>query len=249
MASVSMIPRAALEWLVGVERSSILLMGAAGGYPLTLVRAGHAVTVVDTDAALLKAVAARHVMLHTVVAKGESLPFDPCCFSTVLSIQNFHEYSTAQALGAWARVLRPHGRIGVAYVTRDDSVPWVKKLRRIVQSRLPGAMINDYGVESVAALQGSTYFPRPQQMTFRMWVPSTRAQLQDSARRAAGAEDLEEDQITQMLEEVGQLYDEYARPPDPLMLPYQMQCWRAEVDQATLTTTLRRRDSGLSISL
>ena len=34
--------------------------------------------------------------------------------------------------------------------------------------------------------------------------------------------------------EVGALYDDYARVPDPLMLPFQTSCWRAEVDHSKL---------------
>jgi hypothetical protein len=34
--------------------------------------------------------------------------------------------------------------------------------------------------------------------------------------------------------EVGAIYDEYARVPDPLMLPFQTSCWRAEVDHSKL---------------
>jgi hypothetical protein len=37
-----------------------------------------------------------------------------------------------------------------------------------------------------------------------------------------------------LLREVGALYDQYARVPDPLMLPFQTSCWRAEVDHSKL---------------
>jgi len=249
MASVTMIPPAALEWLTGPERASILLVGAAGGYASLLARAGHAVTVVDHDIAALTPLESYYPRIHTVAARAESLPFDPSYFSAVLAIQNFHTFAPGLALGEWARVLRPDGRIGLAYLTRDDSVPWVKKLRRIVQGTLPEAMTSDYGVDSVAALDGSTYFPTVETKTYRLWVPSTRAQLQESARRAPGADQMEEDEISAMLDQIGELYDEYARVPDPLQLPYQIQCWRAQVDQSKLTKPLIPGDDGLSISL
>ena len=249
MAPVTTIPPAALEWLTGTERASVLLVGASGGYAAMLARAGHSVTVVDRDVDALTAITRLSGVIHVVAARGESLPFDPRLFSSVLAIQNFHTFAPGLALGEWARVLRPHGRVGLAYLTRDDSVPWVKKLRRIVQSTLPDAMTSDYGVDSVDRLNGSAYFLHTETVSFRLWVPSTRAQLQDSARHATGAEGLDPADMESMLDQIGALYDEYARVPDPLMLPYKIQCWRAEVDQSMLGPTLIRGDEGLSISL
>ena len=249
MASVALLPPAALEWLTGSVRATILLVGASGGYARILSQAGHAVTVVDQDIPALVRLASLRPTIHTVAAKAESLPFDPSYFSTVLAIQNFHTFTPGLALGEWARVLRPKGRISLAYLTRDDSVPWVKRLKRIVQAELPEAMRSGYGVDSVAALNGSTYFPQVEKVSYRLWVPSTRTELQDSARHATGADRLSEDRLEAMLKQIGRLYDEYARVPEPMMLPYQIRCWRAEVDQSKLATSLIPDDDGLSISL
>ena len=249
MASVTAIPPAVLEWLTGSERTSVLLIGAGGNHAPLLARAGHVVTVADPDPTVLSLLAAHRSWIHVVAARGDALPFDPCCFSVVLAIQNFHTFAPGLALSEWARVLKPQGRIGLAYLTRDNSVPWVQKLRRIVQAYLPTAMTSDHGVESAAALDGSSYFRQLEKMSHRLWMPSTRSQLQSSARQAPGAEDLTAEQLEAMLEQIGQLYDEYARVPDPLQLPYQIQCWRARVDQTELTSSLIPGDDGLSISL
>ena len=37
-----------------------------------------------------------------------------------------------------------------------------------------------------------------------------------------------------LLAEVGELYDAVARPPEPLLLPFQASCWRAVVDHSQL---------------
>ena len=37
-----------------------------------------------------------------------------------------------------------------------------------------------------------------------------------------------------LVRDVGDLYDAYARRSDPLMLPFQTSCWRAEVDHSKL---------------
>jgi len=249
MASVTSIPPEAFEWLIGPERTSVLLVGAAGGYASLLARAGHAVTVVDPDPAMLTQFTYSNPRVHAVAAKAESLPFDPQYFSVVLAIQNVHTFAPGLALGEWARVLREEGRVGVAYISRDDSVPLVKKLKRIVQARLPEAMTSEYGADMVSALADSAYFPHPEKKSYRLWLPSTRAQLQDSARHASGAESLSEADLDSMLDEIGQLYDEYDRIPDPLQLPYQILCIRAQVDHSTITDSLIPGDDSLSISL
>jgi len=249
MASVTSIPPEALEWLIGPERTSVLLVGASGGYASLLARAGHSVTVVDSDPAMLTQFAYSIPRVHTVAAKAESLPFDPKYFSVVLAIQNFHTFAPGLALEEWARVLRDEGRVAMAYITRDDSVPWVKKLKRIVQAHLPEAMTSEYGADMLSALKDSAYFPHIEKKSYRLWLPSTRAQLQDNARHASGAESLSEADLGSMLDEIGQLYDEYARVPDPLQLPYQILCIRAQVDHSTLSASLIPGDDALSISL
>jgi len=247
MASVTAFPPAALEWLTGHERTSVLLVGASAAHASALARAGHAITVVDPDRAAL--VRTRRSWIHVAVARPEALPFSPRSFAVVVAIQNFHTLAPGLALGEWARVLKGDGRIAIAYFSRDDSVPWVKKLKAIVQTRLPDAMATDHGPESVSALHGSVYFPAVETTTFRLWTPSTRAQLQDMVRHAAGADQLDEATMTGLLDEVGALYDEYARAPEPLQLPYRVQCWRAQVDQTHLAAELIPGDHGLSITL
>ena len=248
MASITLIPPEALEWLVGPDRTRVLLIGASSGYASLLARSGHSVTVVDSNAGGLAALTRQVPGIHVVAGKAESLPLDPSCFAVVLAIQNFHTFAPGLALGEWARVLSAEGRVALAYVARDDSVPWVKKLKRIVQYYLPHAMSSDYGSYSATALSSAIYFPRVEKRSFRLWIPSTRAQLQDNACQTLGADELEDSRRESMLAEIGELYDEYARVPEPLMLPYQIQCWRAEVDQSTLTSTLIPGDDGFSIS-
>ena len=38
----------------------------------------------------------------------------------------------------------------------------------------------------------------------------------------------------QLLNDVGRLYDTSARVPDPLLLPFQTSCWRAQVDHSKM---------------
>ncbi len=240
-------PPEALTWLAGSQPSSVLVLGV-NAQVSSLVRAGHSVTVADRDQEALLSLSLREPTVHLVAASAESLPFDPCCFNSILSLQNFHTFAPGLALGEWARILIPGGLVGLSYLSRDDSVPWVRKLKRIVQTWLPEAMKGDYGTESTQSLMASSYFHDLESISYRLWVPATRQQLQDQAAHAAGAEELSPSDREAMLAQVGELYDSYARVPDPLKLPYQLTCWRTHVDQSELTSAIAKADEGFSIS-
>ena len=95
-------------------------------------------------------------------------------------------------------------------------------------------MRGDFGVESVQALVDSPYFADVQRKNFRNWVPITRSGLIAMVERRPSVAKLETDARARLLTEVGQLYDTSARPPEPLMLPFQTSCWRAVVDHSGL---------------
>ena len=63
----------------------------------------------------------------------------------------------------------------MAYNTRDDTVPWVRRLIALMQQADPDAMKGDYGVDSVDAVAESPYFVGLERRNFRNWVPITRA--------------------------------------------------------------------------
>ncbi|MDR1386288.1 MAG: class I SAM-dependent methyltransferase [Propionibacteriaceae bacterium] len=249
MASPLLIPPPALEWLLGADPAAVLVIGAAGGYPSLIAQAGHDVTVIERQETLAGHLAERRPDLHMTVARGEALPFDPCCFDAVVSFQNFHTFAPGLALSEWARVLRPGGWVSLAYLKRDDSIPWVKRLAGIVQSRLPEAMRGKYGDGSMVGLEQSPYFPTSQRRNFRIWAPCDRADLQGQASRAKGNERLSAAERGAMLEEVGKLYDACARVPDPLQLPYSLTCCRGVVDHAELTAALVPDQDGLRLTL
>jgi len=247
MASRLVIPPAALLWLAGERPARLLVIGAAGGYPGLLLHAGHDVTVVDRDVALVSAVRQRYPELHVVAGRGEALPFDPGLFDVVVSIQNFHTFAPGLALSEWARVLKPSGWVALAYIKRDDSIPWVKKLARIIHSRLPEAMRGNFGDESMDHLAASPYFPATEYRHFRLWAPCSRAELQAQARAATGVERLKPTEFDALVDEIGQLYDDYALVPDPLHLPYSLVGRRGLVDHSELTATMTPDQTGLRL--
>ena len=228
-------PDAAAAWMVAEERQRVLDLGSgAGGFAVMLHRAGHEVFGLDRAVDRVAGLADRLGTRLHVAGQVESLPFLSCHFDVVTAAATLHRFAPGLALTEIARVLRPGGRIAVAYNTRDDTVPWVRRLSDILQEADPDAMRGDFGADSVSQLADSPYFLHLERRNFRNWVPITRPQLLAMVERRPAVRALEPWRREELLAEVGYLYDSSARAPDPLLLPFQASCWRAEVDHSRM---------------
>lgn len=244
------LPPAAFEWLVPHAHSSVLTLGA----PSTTVTRGldagqHRLTLTDRRTQPLLRLLAAAPRARRIVAQAESLPFAPMQFDTVLASQTFHQLTPELALAEIARVLKSDGYLSIMYLTRDDSVPWVRRLTAILRAVDDTSMRGGYGEESVAALSGSKYFPHVEHRTFRMWVPVGRPALIEMVGNRKGVKGLDAARLDELVTEVGLLYDSSARAPEPLMLPWNVACWRARVDHTELTSPLEPHDTALNIRL
>ena len=164
--------------MVGDQRARVLDVGCGNGaFAEMLHERGHLVFAIDRH---LDAVAVLPERLGTrlhVVGQVESLPYLSCHFDVVTASQSLHRFAPGLALTEMARVLKPGGRLALAYNTRDDTVPWVRRLIALMQQADPDAMKGDYGVDSVDAVAESPYFVGLERRNFRNWVPITRAGL------------------------------------------------------------------------
>ena len=237
-ASRSPYPSAVVGWLVGEQPARVLDLGSGkGGFAQMLVDAGHEVFAVDRSPEVAATLSTRLPTAHVTAARVEALPFLSCHFDAVTASQSLHHFAPGLALTEIARVLKPGGRIAVAYNTRDDTVPWVKRLISLTRSADPEAMSGDYGLHSVDTLAESPYFDPPERRNFRNWIPVTRPGLVTMVERRPGTAQLDPASRENLLAEVADLYDTVARPPEPLLLPYQAACWRAVVDHSQLALT------------
>jgi SAM-dependent methyltransferase len=221
--------------MVGDLPARVLDAGCGNGaFTEMLHERGHEVFGIDRH---LEAVALLPERLGTrlhVVGQVESLPYLSCYFDVVTASQSLHRFAPGLALTEMARVLKPGGHLAIAYNTRDDTVPWVRRLAALLQQADRDAMKGDYGVDSVDAVAESPCFVNLERRNFRNWVPITRAGLVTMIERRLATTRLDQERRSQLLAEVGELYDSSARPPEPLMLPFQASCWRAVVDHASL---------------
>ena len=224
--------------MVGPERMRVLDLGAGrGGFAAMLRAAGHEVFCIDSAVELVAGLPARLGTRLHVVGHVESLPFLSCHFDVVTAAQTLHRFPPEVALSEIARVLKPGGHLAIAYNTRDDTVPWVRRLIALMREADPDAMRGEYGEDSVEKVAESPYFGLFERRNFRNWMPITRNGLVAMVERRPAVAQLNPDARFRLLDEVGALYDTSARAPDPLMLPFQTSCWRVEVDHSKLVIT------------
>ena len=228
-------PDAAAAWMVAEGPRRVLDLGSGtGSFAAMLRRAGHEVFCLDRDIDLVAKLPERLGTRLHVAGQVESLPFLSCHFDVVTASATLHRFAPGLAMTEIARVLKPGGHLAVVYNTRDDTVPWVKRLSLLLQDADPQAMRGDFGADSVHAVADSPYFARLEHRNFRNWVPITRPQLLAMVERRPAVRDLEPRRRAQLLADVGTVYDGSARPPEPLLLPFQTSCWRAEVDHTKI---------------
>ena len=119
----------------------VLDLGAGrGGFAAMLCDAGHEVFCIDRTVDLVASLPARLETRRHVVGQVESLPFLSCHFDVVTAAQTLHRFAPGLALTEIARVLKPGGYLAIAYNTRDDTVPWVRRLIALMREADPGAM-------------------------------------------------------------------------------------------------------------
>jgi len=76
---------------------------------------------------------ARRVPDVTVLAgTAEAIPLGDGSVDAVVCGQSFHWFDVPRAAGEIARVLRPGGGLGLVWNLRDESVPWVAELSRLM---------------------------------------------------------------------------------------------------------------------
>lgn len=249
-ASRSPYPEAAIGWMVGGTRIRLLDIGSgSGAFAAMLTAEGHEVFCLDRSIDQVAGLPERLGTRLHVVGQVESLPFLSCHFDVVTASQSLHRFAPGLALTEIARVLQPGGHLAVVYNTRDATVPWVKRLIALMHEADPTSMLGDFGVESVEALADSPYFGPLERRNFRNWVPISRAGLIAMVQRRPGVAKLDPGERERLLGEVGRLYDTSARVPDPLLLPFQTSCWRAQVDHSRLTLADEEDDEALKILL
>ena len=216
-------PREAVEWLVGTRASTVVELGAGTG-KLTdlLIGLGHDVLATDPAEEMLQRLLARRPRARTAAAPAEEIPAATRSVDTVVAAQAFHWFDAQAALREIARVLKPEGRVALAWNVRDERVPWVRKLGQIIDN-------NGQQEDPTETLVNSRLFGYVQHETFRHWQPLRREQLRDLVSSRSAVILMDPMARERVLRKVDELFDDYDRGPDGLLLPYVTHCYRAVV--------------------
>ena len=216
-------PVEAAAWLTGRSPSTVVELGAGTGkFTERLLELKHDVLATDPSDEMLEHLRLRHPEVRTATAPAEAIPVATRSVDTVVAAQAFHWFDADAALREAARMLKSEGRIGLLWNQRDERIPWVRKLGRIIGNQ-------DQDVDPTDVLVGSKLFGYVEEMTFRHWQPLLKADLRDLVRSRSNVAVLDPMAQDRVLRKVDDLYEEYDRGPNGLLLPYVTRCFRAVV--------------------
>lgn len=126
-------PPEAIDWLLPPSASTVLDLGAGTGKLTTrLVERGLDVIAVDPIAEMLEVLSASLPDTPALLGTAEDIPLDDDSVDAVLVAQAWHWFDPRRAISEVARVLRPGGRLGLVWNTRDERLGWVKDLGDII---------------------------------------------------------------------------------------------------------------------
>ncbi len=216
-------PREAAAWMVGRDAAHVLELGAGTGkLTAELIALGHDVHATDPDPAMLDLLRERVPTATTSVAGAEEIPVRDRSVDVVVAAQAFHWFDLDRALPEIARVLRPGGHLALVWNQRDERIPWVKRLGRLIgtqeQLRQPAQPL----VES-----GSFGFV--EEKDFQIWQDVNRESILDLVRSRSNVAVLDEESRAAKLAEVLAFYDDFGRGMDGMQLPYVTRCFRSAV--------------------
>ncbi len=126
-------PPEAIDWLLPRGAKDVLDLGAGTGKLTTrLVERGLDVVAVDPIPEMLELLSNSLPETPALLGTAEDIPLPDDSVDAVLVAQAWHWFDPERAVKEVARVLRPGGRLGLIWNTRDERMGWVKDLGRII---------------------------------------------------------------------------------------------------------------------
>jgi SAM-dependent methyltransferase len=157
-------PAAAIAQLMNVlkvdSESSLLDLGAGTGkFTSRLVGFGAKLIAVDPVAGMRKVFAEKFPAIPVLEGTAESIPLPDGSVDAVVVAQAFHWFDGKRALPEIARVLKPGGGLGLVWNARDESIPWIAALTKIIAPYEAGSPRYHTGEWRIAFEENSPFTP------------------------------------------------------------------------------------------
>ncbi|MDR6435851.1 SAM-dependent methyltransferase [Paenarthrobacter nicotinovorans] len=128
-------PLDSVEWLVPEGAGTAADIGAGTGkFTALLVERGLDVAAVDPSTDMLDQLRKSHPNVVALEGTAESTGLADSAFDVVSVAQAWHWCEPLAASTEIARILRPHGMLGLIWNQLDTEVPWVHRLSRIMHA-------------------------------------------------------------------------------------------------------------------
>ena len=220
-------PPQALDWVIPPGARAVLDLAAGTGL-VTRELIGRAPTVyaVEPDERMRSVLAARCPQAQVLAGRGEDIPLPGASVDAVTISAAWHWLDPERAVPEITRVLRPGGRLGVLWVSRDDRVPWVAEFQAYAREareadRPPGQGPRRRQVE----FPPGTPLSEVEQRSFDYSVPMTKDELAGLLGTYSGIITLEPEKREEFGRRVRSFLDR--QPWDQVDLPLICRCLRS----------------------
>jgi SAM-dependent methyltransferase len=227
-------PPRALDWLIPPGAAAVLDLAAGTGIVTReLIGRAPRVAAVEPDERMRAVLAARCPQAEVLAGRGEDIPLADASVDAVVVSAAWHWLDPALAVPEITRVLRPGGRLGVIWVSRDDRVPWVAEFNALARESReadrpegqPGAGLGDRRRRRMIEFPPGTPLSPPEERLVEFSVPMTRDRLAGLLGTYSGIITLEPERRAEFSGRVRSFLDR--QPWDQTDVPLICRCLRS----------------------
>lgn len=201
----------------GLSAASRVVDLAAGTGKLTrqLAQVSARCVAVEPSAAMRSMFTEQVPGVPVVAGVAESIPLLTATCDVLTAAQAFHWFDTGRSLAEIVRVLRPGGTVALLWNERDEGVPWMAEVGRLL--RAVGDAPYWRALEYLPALARSPDLVDVVRESLPFDVPVDRSGLVDLVASRSYVNVLGADDRTHVLDQVARLAGTL---PEPIVVPY-----------------------------
>jgi SAM-dependent methyltransferase len=219
-------PAEAIALALGAAPLDVADLGAGTGkLTRALLAAGHRVTAIDPDPAMLAQLGVALPAVPRLVGSAEAIPLPDASVDAVIAGQAFHWFTPSVALPEIARVLRPGGTLALLWNNRDGREPWVGELDVL----LDAVQQERRDLRREQALAGHPLFGPVTEHEVCWADPIDRATLLDAVRSRSYIVLLPDAERAAVLAAVSRVWEAYGLDDATALLPYRTQVFSARL--------------------